>query len=111
MQSPNFIWALSTPNGEGVPENDTEAVKWFRLAAEQGVVFAQYILGLMYARGEVVPENYVMAYVWFSVAAARDYEDARGNRDIISKRLTAEQRAKGQEIATRCFESGFKDCK
>jgi uncharacterized protein len=24
-------------NGEGVPENDAEAVKWFRKAAEQGL--------------------------------------------------------------------------
>ena len=23
-------------NGEGVPQNDVEAVKWYRLAAEQG---------------------------------------------------------------------------
>jgi len=25
-------------NGEGVPEDDTTAVKWYRLVAEQGVV-------------------------------------------------------------------------
>ena len=25
-------------NGRGVPESDAEAVKWFRLAAEQGIV-------------------------------------------------------------------------
>jgi hypothetical protein len=65
----------------------------------------------MYASGRGVPQNDVMAYVWFSVSAAQGHENARGNRDIISERLTAEQRAKGQEIATRCFDSGFKDCK
>lgn len=27
--------------GEGVPKNDAEAVKWYRLAAEQGEVFSQ----------------------------------------------------------------------
>ena len=31
--------------GNGVPENDTEAVKWYRLAAEQGQANAQYNLG------------------------------------------------------------------
>nr|AOG62267.1 SEL-1-like domain containing protein [uncultured organism] len=29
-------------NGYGVPENDREAVKWYRLAAEQGLAAAQY---------------------------------------------------------------------
>ena len=40
--------------GEGVPENDAEAVKWFRKAAEQGDADAQYNLGVMYANGEGV---------------------------------------------------------
>ena len=31
--------------GYGVPENDREAVKWFRLAAEQGHADAQFRLG------------------------------------------------------------------
>ena len=35
-------------NGEGVPENDKTAVKWYTLAAEQGISDAQYNLGVMY---------------------------------------------------------------
>ena len=34
-------------NGEGVPEYDAEAVKWFRLAADQGDARAQNTLGIM----------------------------------------------------------------
>ena len=45
--------------GEGVPENDTEAVKWYRMAAEQGIASAQYNLGVMYANGQGVPQDYV----------------------------------------------------
>jgi len=97
-------------NGDGVPKNDVEAVRWFRLAAEQGDADAQYNLGLMYANGEGVPENDVEAYVWFSVAAAQGHEIARSNRDIVSERLTPDQRARGQEIATKCFESDYQDC-
>jgi len=41
----------------GVPENDGEAVKWFRKAADQGLVNAQFNLGFMYDNGEGVPEN------------------------------------------------------
>jgi TPR repeat protein len=31
--------------GEGVPEDDAEAVKWYRKAAEQGLAGAQFNLG------------------------------------------------------------------
>ena len=97
-------------NGEGVPENDVEAVKLYRLAAEQGYAPAQNNLGVMYEKGEGVPENDVKAYVWYSVAAAQGDFAARGNRDIVSERLTPDQRARGQEIAAKCFESDYQDC-
>ena len=96
--------------GLGVPENDAEAVKWIRLAAEQGFAEAQYNLGFMYANGKDVLVNYMAAYVWYSVAAAQGYEDARTGRDMTADRLTTEQRARGQEMATRCIESVYKDC-
>jgi hypothetical protein len=43
--------------GEGVPENNAEAVNWYRKAADQGHAKAQFNLGLMYNNGEGVPEN------------------------------------------------------
>ncbi|MGY8790049.1 MAG: tetratricopeptide repeat protein [Pseudomonadales bacterium] len=43
---------LMYANGEGVPENDVEAVKLYRLAAEQGYAPAQNNLGVMYEKGE-----------------------------------------------------------
>ena len=81
-----------------------------RALAEQGYARAQYNLVLMYTNGRGVPQNDVMGYVWSSVSAAQGHENAREARDIMSERLTGEQLAKGQEIATRCFESGYKDC-
>jgi len=97
-------------NGDGVPENDAEAVRWYRLAAEQGHARAQSNLGFMYDNGDGVPQNNLRAYVWFSVAAAQGHENARTNRDIVSDELTPEQLARGQDMATRCFESDFQDC-
>ena len=41
--------------GEGVPQDDVEAVKWYRLAADQGHDAAQYLLGVMYNSGRGVP--------------------------------------------------------
>ena len=40
--------------GEGVKEDDKEAVKWFRLSAEQGDVKAQFDLADMYRTGDGV---------------------------------------------------------
>ena len=97
-------------NGNGVPENDAEAVRWYRLAAEQGHAIAQSNLGVMYDSGEGVPENDVRAYIWYSVAAAQGNEIARTNRDTVADRLTPEQLARGQDMATRCFESDYQDC-
>ena len=34
-------------NGWGVPEDDAEAVRWYRLAADQGDASAQYNLGVV----------------------------------------------------------------
>jgi TPR repeat protein len=48
--------------GDGVPQDDKKAAKWFRLAAEQGDADAQYQLGWMYNHGEGVPQDYVQSY-------------------------------------------------
>ena len=34
--------------GSGVEQSDAEAVKWYRLAADQGDAYAQNNLGVMY---------------------------------------------------------------
>ena len=41
--------------GQGTPQNYAEALKWFRLAANQGDADAQYNLGLVYAGSRGVP--------------------------------------------------------
>ena len=38
--------------GQGIPQNYSEALKWYRMAAEQGVADAQYNFGMMYAIGK-----------------------------------------------------------
>ena len=69
--NPNAQFKLGVmyANGEGVPENDAEAVKWFRLAADQGDTGAQSNLGFMYASGRGVQENDAEAVKWYRLAA------------------------------------------
>ena len=63
-------------NGEGVPEDDAEAARWYRLAADQGHAYAQYNLGWMYANGEGVPEDDAEAVRWLRLAADQGLAEA-----------------------------------
>ena len=58
-----FYLGMIYDNGEGVPEDDKEAVKWYRLAAEQGHTDVQTNLGVMYANGEGVLQDNVYAHM------------------------------------------------
>ena len=51
-------------NGEGVPQNYAEALKWFRKAADQGDAQGQYDLGYSYDSGKGVPQDYAEAAKW-----------------------------------------------
>ena len=58
-------------NGEGVPQDYAEAVKWFRLAAERGHALAQYYFGICCHHARGVPEDYVEAIKWYRKAGAQ----------------------------------------
>jgi uncharacterized protein len=80
-----------------------EAVKWYRLAADQGDALAQVDLGEMCLSGHGVPQDYVEAYMWFNLAAASD-EDAvmalaRAARDDVARVMTPEQIADAQTLS------------
>jgi uncharacterized protein len=55
--------------GRGVPKDEVEAVKWFRIAAKQGNAEAQSELGFAYQNGKGVHEDRVEAAKWFRLAA------------------------------------------
>ena len=97
-------------NGTGVAENVQEAVKWYRLAAEQGDANSQFVLGLMYENGEGVSGNDVRAYIWYSVAAAQGAAYAEEYRDNVKAVLSPQALEQAQAMASRCFESNYKDC-
>ena len=63
--------------GEGVLQDDTEAVKWYRKAAEQGHARAQNNLGWMYENGLGVPQDDTEAVKWYRKAAEQGYAEAQ----------------------------------
>jgi TPR repeat protein len=56
-------------HGLGVKEDQTEAVYWYRKAAEQGDANAQFQMGKRYAEGKGVEANDVEAFNWYFKAA------------------------------------------
>jgi uncharacterized protein len=82
--------------GRGVPQNYAEAVKWYRLAANQGDAGGQGNLGLMYLYGLGVPKDYVSAHIWFNLSAAQGEQRAAELRDYIAQSMTPAQIAEAQ---------------
>jgi TPR repeat protein len=66
-------------NGEGVERDHTQAIQWYRRAAEQGNIRAQYNLGVMHAKGEGVPQDHTEAVKWYRLAAEQgdDFAEVR----------------------------------
>ena len=87
-----------------------EAVKWFRLAAEQGHAEAQAMLGAMYGSGQDVAQDYVYGHMWTNLASTNGAATARELRDIYANSMTPEQIERAQELARNCLNSGYADC-
>ncbi len=68
--------------GDGAPQDDVQAARWFRKAAEQGLAEAQSKLGLMYVRGQGVPKDYDQAVQWIRKAAEQGYAEAQNNLGV-----------------------------
>ena len=78
---------------------NVNAARWYRLAADQGLSAAQFILGSMYTVAQGVPRDFVRAHMWLNLAAAQNYEDAGKMRDLIGKLMTPAQIAEAQKLA------------
>ncbi|MBE56190.1 MAG: hypothetical protein CL479_06425 [Acidobacteria bacterium] len=105
-------------DGRGIPQDEAEAVRWYRLAAEQGdaevlrwlhqtaeqgSIPAQGNLGEMYAAGHGVAPDVVQAHLWLSLAAVRASADQReaygAARDVVAQSMTREELADAQRRA------------
>ena len=90
-------------NGDGVPKDSAEAVKWFRKSAEQGYAAAQHNLGVMYYNGTGVIKNPAQAHAWWSIAGSRGFKEAKKNLVSLEKEMTAEQKAEAMKLARELF--------
>ncbi|WP_208854240.1 tetratricopeptide repeat protein, partial [Aeromonas fluvialis] len=66
-------------NGQGVAQDDSQAVHWYRQAAEQGNADAQFNLGLSYTVGRGVAQDDGQAAHWYRQAAEQGHTAAQRN--------------------------------
>jgi Sel1 repeat len=60
-------------DGQGIPQNFAEALRWFRLAAGQGHAGAENSLGALYLAGQGVEQSTAEALRWYRLAAEQGY--------------------------------------
>ena len=80
---PSFALGGMYADGQGVPQDDAEAVRWYRLAADQGHSGAQNGLGLMYSNGEGVPQDYAESARWYRLAAEQGEASSQQNLGFL----------------------------
>ena len=77
-----------------------EALKWHRLAAEQGYAPSQTYVGLQYFNGGAgLSLDKVEALKWFNLAAEQGDEDAQNYLRVLSKNSSAELNANALRLA------------
>jgi len=91
--------------GHGVSQDDVEAAKWCRRAAEQGNAMAQMLLGAIYHNGQGVPQDYVQAQMWltlvgdgFSPSRQSNRETAESLRKVVVAKMTEPQIAQAERL-------------
>lgn len=94
--------------GEAVPRDRSEAVNWYRRAANQGLAVAQFALGAMYATGQGVPEDVVRAHKWLSLSATHAAQITGAQKLLrvaqellvnVAQRMTPEQAVEAEQLA------------
>ncbi len=85
--------------GEDVPQDYTEAVRWFSMAAEQGHVVSQATLGAYYWAGRGVPQDLVKAYFWSVLAQAGGDEASKYRVAVLASRMNRTQITAAQQLA------------
>ena len=85
--------------GKGVTQDYTQAAKWYRSAAEQGLAAAQYQLGILYRDGKGLPQDMEQAYAWFTVAGNQGHQLAQGAVGSVEAKLSADEMTEARKLA------------
>ena len=70
-------------NGDMVPRDLDEGVRWARASAEHGNVFGETLLAKLYLAGIGVPKDFVTAAKWYRLAAEKGHAPAQNQIGLL----------------------------
>tara|TARA_B110000438_G_scaffold246346_1_gene247862 strand:+ start:59 stop:538 length:480 start_codon:yes stop_codon:yes gene_type:complete len=85
--------------GNGVLQDNSQALKWYKRSAVQFHKDAQNNLGALYSKGEGTDQSFVEALKWFIISAENGSEGGQKNIRILEKRMSYEQISLAQKLA------------
>jgi hypothetical protein len=92
-----------------IAEAQLLAARWYRNAADQGSLVAQFRLSALYESGEGVLQDYIQAYMWISLAISRlQTPEYAAMRENVAAKMSSAQIAEAQRLA-REWKSVAKD--
>ncbi len=81
---------------DGASPDLQQAVKWFSMAAERGVLDSQFNLAVLYQGGSGVPLSLEDAYIWYSIAGSQGDKVAIQRSEAVARELSEESLAKAK---------------
>ncbi|MFL2647248.1 MAG: tetratricopeptide repeat protein [Dehalococcoidia bacterium] len=91
-------------------EDKKDAMKWWRLAAEQDNALGKYFIGQYYEDGWGVPQNKVYAHMWYNLSHAQGFGSGDYSRDRIAEEMTVTEITAAEQLAVECVAKEFKGC-
>jgi TPR repeat protein len=77
-----YYKADSDPSVSGMTQSDNLAAYWYRKAAQQGHLSAQYNMAVLYLHGHGVDRDPVTAYAWLLLSAGEGHP---GSQELIKE--------------------------
>jgi len=90
--------------GEGVNQNDRQALFWFEQAAKLGHAPAQDTLAYMYLNGRGVDADRVEAYAWYAVAAENGVFLAKNISESLIEQMGPAERTHAELLSREYLE-------
>lgn len=96
----SFLFLTACGNASGLTSNEKLDMQTLNAQAALGYPKAAYELGVQYYLGEITPKHDAKAYAWLSVAKSQGYPDAEAYLSKITKTMSQDQMAQGQDLSS-----------
>ncbi len=90
----------------------SKAIKWYKLAADQGDSKANYNLGYLYEHGEGVEKDYNEALGRYMASVKNTNTNTNVTLWLVDRnKLSAEKMSEIRGLVFTCINSDFKECR